>query len=148
MKKVGTNPSLKPVTRPSSASLRAQRQILLYIEDEDENWNLARLRLGDRYDLVRAVHAGQACELLTRRGREFAAILMDIELSGSELVGVEFAALDIPVIFVSAHGDAAAQNPELGSARVIRKPIDFNALNIAIAQAHLERVMSRGPHRS
>jgi CheY-like chemotaxis protein len=140
VKKVGTNPSLKPVTRPSSASLRAQRQILLYIEDEDENWNLARLRLGDRYDLVRAVHAGQACE--------FAAILMDIELPGSELVGVEFAALDIPVIFVSAHGDAAAQNPELGSARVIRKPIDFNALNIAIAQAHLERVMSRGPHRS
>ncbi len=146
MKKQGTNPSLKPVTRPSSASLRAQRQMLLYIEGDDENWNLAKLRLGDRYDLVRAVQAEQACQLLIRRGREFAAILMDVELSGSQ---VEFAALDIPVIFVSAE-DAilAGERPEIANARVIRKPIDFNALNIAIAQAHLERVMSRHPARS
>jgi CheY-like chemotaxis protein len=169
VKKLGTKPSLKPQSRSSSSSLRAQRQMLLYVEHDDENWHVAKKRLGDRYDLVRATQAEQACELLSRRGSEFAAILMDVELFGSGLTGVELArllrgrpgrdglpayaravpVLDVPVIFVTAHEfELGDDHAEIADARVIRKPIDFNALNIAIAQSHLERVMSRGRERS
>jgi CheY-like chemotaxis protein len=171
LKKLGTKPSLKPSSKPqsrssSSSALRAQREMLLYVEHDDDDWHAAKLRLGDRYDLVRASHAEQACELLSRRGREFSAILMDVELGGSDLSGIELLgllrgaparselpdyaravpALDLPVIFVTA---LEAVDPEaLGKgARVIKKPIESNALNLAMTQNHLERVMARGRER-
>jgi CheY-like chemotaxis protein len=168
LKKLGTNPPVKPGSRSSSSSLRAQRQMLLYVEDDDESWHTAKLRLGDRYDLVRATHAEQACELLSRRGREFSAILLDAALGGAELSGIELLgllrgtsersdlpdyarsvpALDVPVIFVTAQGELDDPAHEARDARVIKKPIDFNALNLAMTQSHLERVMARGRERS
>jgi CheY-like chemotaxis protein len=167
-KLMSSKPPMK--TRSSMSGLRpGQRQMLLYIEADEDNWRVAKLRLVDRYDVVRASSAEQACELLGRRGREFAAILMDVELGSSELTGIELTALlrgrptrdglpeyarlvprlDIPIILVVAHG-AEALDPELALAtgmRVIEKPVEYNALNLAIAQAHLERTMSRGRDR-
>jgi CheY-like chemotaxis protein len=127
------------------------------------------LRLADRYDLVRASSAEQACELLGRRGGEFAAILTNLELKG-ELDGVDLAALlrgrstraalpdyawlvprlEIPIVLVTVDDERVsdARLEEIGSVRVIRKPVDFNALNIAIAQAHLARVMARSRERT
>jgi CheY-like chemotaxis protein len=168
---------MKPSSRPPqkarassiSGMMPGQRQMLLYIEADEENWRLAKNRLVDRYDLVRAASAEQACELLSRRGREFAAILMDVELRGSELTGADLSALlrgratrddlpeyarlvprlDIPIIFAIAQGAqfSDARLEEAGATRAITKPVDFNALNLAIAQAHLERTLSRGRDR-
>ena len=76
-----------------SGTLPGQRQMLLYIEHDEENWQLARARLLDRYDVVRASSAEQACELLCRRGRDFTAILMDVELEDSAVNGLDLTAL-------------------------------------------------------
>jgi hypothetical protein len=152
-----------------SGTMLGLRQMLLYIEADDDTWRQTKLRLVDRYDLVRASSAEQACELLSRRGSEFAAILLDVELGNSALSGKDLTALlrgrptrddlpdyarqvprlDIPIILVVAQGGERPNSP-LDTAvglRVIEKPLDFNALNLAIAQAHLERTMSRGRDR-
>jgi CheY-like chemotaxis protein len=152
-----------------SATMLGLRQLLLCIEADDDAWQKAKLRLVDRYDLVRASSAEQACELLSRRGSEFAAILLDVELGNAALSGSDLTALlrgrptrddlpdyarqvprlDIPIILVVGQG-SDRPNSALDTAvglRVIEKPLDFNALNLAIAQAHLERTMSRGRDR-
>lgn len=168
MKKPSSKPPVK--TRSGlSGTMPGQRQMLLYIENDDENWRLARMRLVDRYDVVRASSAEQACELLSRRGSEFTAILLDVELEGSDLNGVDLTALlrgrptrddlpeyarvvprlDVPIIFVVAQGAQSAREgiEAAGATRTIGKPVDYSALNLAIAQAHLERTMSRGRDR-
>lgn len=98
----------------SSVSLSAVRPVqpkletVLYVEDEDDNWQIAKLRLGHAYDLLRARNAEEACQIVTEFSRlasaapggsppaststrkaELSAILMDIALSGSEFNGVE-----------------------------------------------------------
>jgi CheY-like chemotaxis protein len=107
----------------SSVSLSAVRPVqpkletVLYVEDEDDNWQIAHLRLGHAYDLVRARNAEEACRIVTEfssrveppastssrtgvaaptaiptppaRKADLSAILMDIALSGSEFNGVE-----------------------------------------------------------
>ena len=169
MKKlISSKPPTKPRTNPSG-TLPAQRQILLYIEANDETWRAARLRLIDHYDLVRAASAERACELLVSRGGEFAAIVMDVELGSAELSAVELTALlrgrpsrddlpgyarvvprlDVPVIFLVQDREALAQSgvDDTVGTLVIEKPLDDGALSLAIAQAHLERTMSRGKER-
>jgi CheY-like chemotaxis protein len=164
VKKVGTR------TEPSFMAVRARAQapakpLLLYVEDDDDNWAVARMRLTDRYDITRASNAREACDILARRGPEFTAILMDIELQGSEINGIQLTEFlrgasratapsylaGVPVlhattiIFVTAHGAAfeGGQLEKAGGDRVIGKPVDFKALNLAITQTHLDRVMAK-----
>lgn len=143
----------------------APREQLLYVEDDDSNWQVAELRLGRSYDLVRASSDEQACKVLAARGGQLAAILMDIELRGSQLDGLQLTqlirgklersrlpayatgvpVLDVPVIFVTAHG-ADYPGPALfaaGGQRVLGKPVDFSALTLALTQFHLERMGRR-----
>ena len=60
---------------------------MLYVEDEDTNWEVAELSLRGRYDLVRARNARECFEMLKKHKYEL--VLMDIQLSGSELDGVQ-----------------------------------------------------------
>ena len=129
--------------------------LILYVEDDDENWNVAELRLLGSYQLLRAADAEQACKLVREHGSNLSAILMDIELRGSDLNGVEltelfrgkalprslpsyarnFPIVTRPIIFVTAHG-ARYSDVELmlfGADKVIAKPVDFSALNLALA---------------
>ena len=84
MKKIGTRPderrSITPSLRPAM-----RREVLLYVEDDDDNWRVAQLRLSEGYELIRARNAAEACRALEYRGAELSAILMDIELRGSDL---------------------------------------------------------------
>jgi CheY-like chemotaxis protein len=136
-----------------------RRDLVLYVEDNDDNWHIAQLRLGDGYELVRAATAREACALLIARGPEFAAVLMDIELRGSELNGVEIVellrgkrprasapdfarqlpAIAAPIIFVTAHGAKYGDDLLLaaGGDKVIAKPVDFGALSLALTHLHL-----------
>jgi CheY-like chemotaxis protein len=140
---------------------RSDRELVLYVEDDDENWNVAELRLSSGYDLLRAADSEQACKLVRERGPQLSAILMDIELRGSELNGVELTELfrgktlarslpsyahDLPtvtrpIIFVTAHG-ARYSDVELmlfGADQVIAKPVNFSALNLALASLPARR---------
>jgi CheY-like chemotaxis protein len=139
---------------------------LLYVEDDDENWDVAEYRLSKAYNMVRAKTSEEACHEVRQRGRGIAVILMDIELRGSELNGVELTelfrgkrlarplpaytrelpAVTQPIIFVTAHG-ARYTDVELmlfGADKVIAKPVDFAALNLAVSALSVARAPRRG----
>ena len=143
-----------------------RRDLVLYVEDNDDNWHVAKLRLSDGYELVRAVDAREACRVLRARGAELSAVLMDIELRGSDLNGLELTellrgkrpratapefardlpTLAAPIIFVTAHGAKYTDATLLaaGGEKVIAKPVDFGALSLALTQLHLS---SAAKHR-
>lgn len=162
MKKIGTKAE---GTGRHNMPPQPHRELLLYVEDDDDNWRVAQLRLSDGYELLRAKNALEACRTVETRGDDLSAILMDIELRGSEMNGVELAQLfrgkvakrsalpayarqipasNTPIIFVTAHGAKYSDTQLLlsGGDKVIQKPIDFGALSVALTQLHLSR-MSR-----
>ena len=163
MKKLDTKFQLAPKAKPAEAR---RRDLVLYVEDNDDNWHVAKLRLSDGYELVRAVDAHEACRFLRARGAELSAVLMDIELRGSALNGLELTellrgklpraavpdfardlpTLTAPIIFVTAHGAKYADATLLaaGGDKVIAKPVDFGALSLALTQLHLS---SAAKHR-
>lgn len=130
-------------------------QRVLYVEDEEDNFTVAELRLRKRYQLVWAKTDRQAVELLTASPRGYIAILMDIELQGVALNGIQltrllrgglptherpgFAArlpiITAPIIYVTAYGSRYGERELLqtGANAVIIKPVNFLALSLAIA---------------
>jgi CheY-like chemotaxis protein len=141
------------------------RELLLYVEDDDENWDVAEYRLTAAYDMVRAKDAEQACAALREHGSALNAILMDIELRGSDLNGIQLTELfrgkrppselpryahnlpvvTQPIIFVTAHG-ARFTDVELmlfGADSVIAKPVDFAALSLALSSLTAKRFGAR-----
>ncbi|MEY4508530.1 MAG: Response regulator receiver domain [Pseudomonadota bacterium] len=169
MKKIGSSDEAETGAAQKPRVLK--REQILYVEDEDSNWRVAELRLSNGYDLRRAESSEAACRILKHSGTELSAILMDIELRGSELNGVELAMLirgkraelaqvpayarDVPtlaqtaIIFVTAHGGryTDAQLLAAGGDKVIPKPVDFGALSVALTQLHLSRA-ARGKRSS
>jgi CheY-like chemotaxis protein len=150
-------------TRPMRTLANLPR--LLYVEDNDENWHVTELRLGRSYELLRAANDRTACEILSQPGNLY-AILMDIELRGSQLNGIELTKLirgtlpaakcpiyarsvpllDVPVFFVTAHGGTAYSHDHLiavGADDVLPKPIDFTRMNLALTSLYLNRVFTR-----
>ena len=137
------------------------REQVLYVEDDDSNWRVAELRLSQGYDLMRASTCEQACRVVQLRGPQLAAILMDIELRGSELNGIELTelfrgkrlarelpayarnlpAVTQPIIFVTAHGAryTDVQLMLFGADKVVLKPVDFGALSLAVSALQLAR---------
>jgi CheY-like chemotaxis protein len=156
MKKI--EPGAKDTARPKSLPR------LLYIEDNDDNWHVTQLRLGRSYELVRATTDRTACEILSRPGK-FYAILMDIELGGSKLNGIQLTKLirgtlpvedqpdyarnvpllEVPVLFVTAYGDAYPRSELLGCGAddVIGKPINFTRMSLALTNLYIKRVLVR-----
>jgi CheY-like chemotaxis protein len=136
---------------------------LLYVEDDDDNWEVAEYRLADSYNLVRAKTAEEACAIIRARRAEIDVILMDIELRGSDLNGVELTELlrgnrlpasrsipnyarnlplfSKPVIYVTAHGRryTSVQLMLSGADKVIAKPVNFADLRAAIADLMADR---------
>jgi CheY-like chemotaxis protein len=164
MKRIGSKN--EPGLGGPSADRLVHREQLLYVEDDDSNWRVAELRLSQGYELIRASNSEQACRIAQQRGLALAAVLMDIELRGSELNGVELTKLfrgkpgerelpgyarglptldGVPIIFVTAHG-AKYSDADLiaaGGDKVIAKPVDFGALSVALTQLHLARGAAR-----
>jgi CheY-like chemotaxis protein len=133
------------------------RPRVLYVEDEDINWEIAQNELEDRFSLVRARSAREAFSLIARN--TFHLILLDIQLRSSEIDGLEIARLlkgksmrtppeyaagvraSTPIIFVTANTARypAEELLSAGGADVISKPVNFTRLSLAIA-----RVWARG----
>jgi CheY-like chemotaxis protein len=150
---------------PRQPRMSARRDTILYVEDDDDNWEVAEYRLSSTYDMLRAANSKEACRLVVERDADITAILMDIELRGSELDGTELTslfrgkrlprplpdyaqglpAINKPIIFVTAHG-VRYSDVELmlfGADKVIAKPVQFTALNLALASLQLSHSLRR-----
>lgn len=159
MKKIG---SKGPENAPSSSG--GARRLVLYVEDEVENRDVIELRLRDRFELLWAATDREACSMVQKHGERLYAILMDIQLKGSQLDGIQLTklfrgeplsgvpphaqglpALDVPIIFVTAYGSRYTEEQLLavGGTAVVTKPVDFVDLTLALANARARSVLRK-----
>ena len=139
---------------------------VLYVEDDADTFKLAQLRLQARYELISATSDRQACEMLSKQGTELFAVLMDIELQGSQMDGLALVKVirgmtaksslpswaqslpplpHLPIIVMTAYVTrySEAEVKAVGANHFLTKPIDFMRLNLALAQANIQSVMAR-----
>ena len=137
---------------------------ILYVEDEDANWNVAELHLRDKYKIKRARSATEAFALLANE--TFNLILLDIQLAGSTHDGIEICRIlkrhpeqiipsaarnlnceDIPVVFVTAFSERYSKEHllQVGGDDVVTKPVDFTRLTLVSSRLIIRNIqkMSR-----
>lgn len=133
---------------------------ILYVEDEDANWEVTQLSLRGKYDLVRARSAQEAFQLLATTS--FDLVLLDIQLKGSGLNGIEICEVltgrrsqdvpdfargvrfDGPIVFVTAYA-ALHSREELkasGARDLISKPVDFTHLLMVLSRIMVQGAVS------
>lgn len=144
--------------RPTSDGPRRR---LLYVEDDIDIWQVTKYKLRAKYDLVHASTDREACRLLTEQADSFHAVLMDIELKGSVLNGLQLVRLlrgqlpvdelpeyargvnasDVPVIMLSAYVGAYKEEELLavGANRALSKPVDFVDLTMTLTELNLKQ---------
>jgi CheY-like chemotaxis protein len=123
--------------------------LVLYVEDEDDNFVIAQLRLRGRFRVLRAATDEEACDMVRRHGPELRAVLMDLQLRGAELDGNQLVKLftgqpvnrplppfarnlprlDAPVFVVTAYGATLPADVEVPEAvSFFSKPVDYTHL--------------------
>ncbi|MDY7226448.1 response regulator [Hyalangium rubrum] len=147
---------------PSPAQPPRELPWVVYVEDEEDNWIVTELQLRRRFHLAWAKDDRAAFELLRQPPRPLHAILMDIQLRGAGMDGIQLTralrgmtpAAELPeyaraltpvvapIIFVTAYGSRYSEAELLaaGGSSVIPKPVDFVALSLALTSAHLQRI--------
>lgn len=117
------------------------------MEDEDDNWMIAQLRMRQRFSMIRAANDREACDVVREFGAQLRVVLMDIQLKGADLDGIQltrlFKGLQVgvalppwaqglplvtaPVIGITAYGEGLPHDELLsaGADRVITKPVNF-----------------------
>ncbi len=125
---------------------------ILYVEDEDANWEVTQLSLRGKYELVRARNSREAFGRLAERG--FDLILMDIQLAGSDMNGIEITEAltgirteslpayaigvrsEAPVVFVTAYTSLYSREQLIASGghELIAKPVDFTHLLLVVSR--------------
>jgi CheY-like chemotaxis protein len=158
---------MKKIEAPSAPQLSQPARKLpwvLYVEDEEDNWIVTELQLRRRFQLTWAQDDRAACELLRQAPQPPHAILMDIQLHGARLDGIQLtralrgtlpkqevpeyaqglAPLAVPILFVTAYGARYSEAELLaaGGNGVIPKPVDFVALSLALTSDHLQRIQA------
>lgn len=139
------------VTEPQPASEQVgSPPTILYVEDNAINSKVVTYGLRGRYDVVIAATARRACQLVATRHDDFVAVLMDIELQGSELDGIELTrlfrgnlygaalpdyvagvnALAVPIIIVTAYAERYTDEflLQAGANACMRKPLNLARL--------------------
>jgi CheY-like chemotaxis protein len=128
---------------------------ILYVEDDDDNWELAFLALREWFQLYRAKDSYSAIDLL--RKTRYDIVLMDIELSGSQYNGIEITKKikqeilipgtgdfeknrETPIVFVTAYGARYNRTEllEAGASEVVEKPVDFGRLSRVVTKLTLK----------
>ena len=137
---------------------------VLYVEDEVLNWEVAELRLKSRFALQWARSAEEACTKVRLQKGDYLAILMDIQLTGSALDGIQLTRalrgkldpntlpqfahalpmVTCPIFFVTAYGDLYLGPPmnDSGGDGWLPKPIDFVKLLTLLARANAMRAVA------
>ena len=135
-------------------------QAVLYVEDEDVNWEVAELSLRSKFNPTRAKTAQEAFGLLATK--TFDLILMDIQLMGSDFNGIEITQIlkgrfdqaipeyaqgitapNTKIIFVTAYSARYGKKEliEAGGDDLMTKPVDFTRLSLVMS-----RMMARGAY--
>jgi CheY-like chemotaxis protein len=150
--------------RPTSDGPRRR---ILYVEDDVDIWKVTKYKLRAKYDLVHAATDREACALLANEGETFHAVLMDIELRGSALNGLQLVHLlrgnlasdetpeyargvnasQVPVIMLSAYVGAYKEEELIatGANRALSKPVDFVDLTMTLTEVNLRQARSIRP---
>ena len=159
---------MKKVEQPPRRSGQASaiRRLVLYVEDNDDNWAVAEMRLANNYRVLRAANDREACELFRTHADNLYIVLMDIELKGSRLDGIALTKLlraqipsaelpdyardvppsNVPVIFVTAyHTTLTEELKAAGGNLVVPKPIEFMRLLRALTTMHLGAITPNKP---
>jgi CheY-like chemotaxis protein len=146
----------------------APQQLLLYVEDEPANWEVTEMRLGKKFRMLWARNDREACRIVIDQGPQLAAVLMDLQLKGSVLDGLDLtrlfrgkrgphlpdyaldvATLSCPIYFVTAHGSLYSETEldEAGGDAHVPKPVDFVKLSLLLARSNMQRAMNtlKGP---
>jgi diguanylate cyclase len=132
---------------------------VLYIEDDVENWEITQLHLRNHFHLLWAKNDVEACRLVTSHHRQISIILMDIELKGSRLDGIQLTRLfrgklnlenapeyatavpvvNTPIFFVTAHSARYTESELIaeGGNKLITKPVNFADLSRAMTRVQL-----------
>jgi CheY-like chemotaxis protein len=145
---------LKRLGPPSQRTPAKALANILYVEDEDANWQVTELHLRGKYHLKRAVNSAEALAALERE--PFDLLLLDIQLKGSELDGIQLcrairagvrpglprrdAIMRMPIVFVTAYS-ARYDKPaliEAGGDDLVTKPVDYTRL-LLVSSRLLER---------
>ena len=139
-------------------------EAVLYVEDETDNFEMTEIRLRRRYLLVRASSDREACQRIKESSTHFFAILMDIQLKGSTLDGIQLTRLfrgkldpkidlppyaqgcplvKTPILFVTAYGARYFEDElrEAGGDALITKPVDFVKLMVTLATVHSQKML-------
>ncbi|MCC6810436.1 MAG: protein kinase [Deltaproteobacteria bacterium] len=156
-------PQANPTKRPAmvetkriekpDAREKPQLHDILYVEDEDINWEIAERSLRHKFTLTRAKDSAEAFALL--KTHHFKIILMDIQLSGSDLNGIQITEVlrgrfkgtlpayakgverrETPVVFVTAY---SARYPRellkaMGGSDLVTKPVNFIDLSLVMSR--------------
>ena len=135
------------------------RPRVLYVEDEKDNVDVLAYRLAKHYKILWAQNDREAIELLREHEGNLHAILMDIQLMGSHLDGIQLTRAiraipppeplpeldqlpavpvlpEVPIIFLTGYISRYSRE-ELGSAggnALLGKPFDFHELLEALGQ--------------
>jgi CheY-like chemotaxis protein len=145
---------LRPLQKPSGPTTKRPRPRILYVEDELRNFDVAQANLEHDYELLHAATDVEACELLRSIGEPLAAILLDIQLQGSQLNGVHLCHLirghqvpmvdfaqgvpvlpRTPIFFMSAYRSRYTHEiRDAGATAFVAKPVEFTALSLALAR--------------
>jgi len=163
MKRINRSKTVGGITsnRPKVGTCR----LVLYVEDDRDNREVACARLDKKYKILLAGNDREACQAFCKEGANLALVLMDIELKGSRLNGIDLTRLirgkldspnipfyatavpqlHVPVLFVTAYGRNynRAELLRAGGDDVIQKPIDFVELHSAMTRAYLSRIERR-----
>jgi len=155
---------MKKLEQPTSQSTLAARTLpwVVYVEDEEDNWIVTELQLRRRFQLSWAKDDREALALVSQASRPIHAILMDIQLQGAGMDGIQLtrvlrgtapaeevpeyaralAPTPAPIIFVTAYGARYSEAELLaaGGNGVIHKPVDFVALSLALTSTHLQQI--------
>ena len=144
------------VTARSSVSQDSgHMETVLYVEDNAINSKVVQYGLRGHYDVAIAVDAREACAELRKHKGAFAAILMDVELQGSDLDGIELTRLfrgqlessglpdyveglmtvDIPIIIVTAYLERYSEEflQRAGASAYLNKPVNLSGLRALLA---------------
>lgn len=152
------------ISDPAGPNEDRSRRRILYVEDDVDIWQITKHKLRAKYDLVHAATDQEACRLLTDANETFHAVLMDIELKGSLLNGLQLVKLlrgnlpveglpeyargvqssQVPVIVLSAYVGAYKQEDliALGANRALAKPVDFVDLTMTLTEVNLRQARS------
>ncbi len=152
----------RPLRRLSG---KEEEKKILYVEDNNTNWAVADLELSSKYKLTRAVNSWETFQLI--KDTKFDLILMDIELAGSDLNGIEITAVikgkhrgavpayveiaddrrEVPIVYVTAYSARYSKQELLSSGAddVITKPVNFTSLSLVMSRLMLRGISGSAP---